>query len=135
MKNIKFNCWDKKRKKYSETCNMSEYYFITFDGRIVSYAIGFPDKLKTYEEKDYEMLLYTGLKDKNGREIFEGDIIKSENHIPKTYIVEFIEGGFCGTHPNIKDFPIDINHFYDSTGCMIEVIGNKFENPELMEEV
>ena len=79
------------------------------------------------------LMQYTGLKDKNGVEIYEGDIVRAHSHKPTNFKIEFIEGGFCATRNGVK-YPIDINHFYPSIGCTIEVIGNIYENPELLEK-
>ena len=73
----------------------------------------------------------TGLCDKNGKEIYEGDIVNCADTNPTILEVKFIEGGFCCTSSNI--LPFDINSFYPSIGCRIEVIGNIYENPELLE--
>ena len=75
---------------------------------------------------------FTGLHDKNGKELYEGDVIRSKNHHPEKMEIRFIEGGFCAWWGS-DDYPIDINHFYDSKGCCFEVIGNIHENPELLE--
>ena len=82
----------------------------------------------------FELMQYTGLKDKNDVEIYEGDIVKAHTYKRTNFKIEFIEGGFCATQNGIE-YPIDINHFYPSIGCTIEVIGNIYENPELLEQI
>lgn len=69
---------------------------------------------------------YTGLKDKNGVEIYEGDIIQTK---------DFYECGelvFKGEMEVVKDLNYYINGcvFIDTSG---EVVGNVYENPELLE--
>ena len=75
---------------------------------------------------------FIGLHDKNGKEVFEDDIIKSKSHSPEEYVIKFIEGGFCATIN--EEWYLDINHFYDSTGCCMEVIGNVYQNSDLLKE-
>lgn len=67
---------------------------------------------------------YTGLKDKNGKKIFEGDIVKSKYGVFKSKI-EWNDS-FCGFFPFCNN---DTGIFADE--C--EVIGNIYENKELLE--
>lgn len=75
------------------------------------------------------IMQYTGLKDKNEKEIYEGDIF----HIGSKkilYVVEWIDCGLKGRQIKNKSW-IGLDYWKDD----IEVIGNIYENPELMEEV
>lgn len=109
---IKFRAWDKEFKKFSEN------------------ALKHPIEDINYLT-DYEWSQYTGLKDKKGKEIYEGDIVRADNCNPEYEQVEFIEGGFYLTNPLI-DYPMDINSFYPSVGCLLTVVGNIFENRYLL---
>ena len=82
---------------------------------------------------------YTGLKDKNGKEIYEGDIYKSNGYY---YEIIFHEGAFCVSKIGVFD-PVPVNWKGQSSegsdDCIIEqwssefeIIGNIYENPELL---
>lgn len=81
---------------------------------------------------------YTGLKDKNGKEIYEGDILLAEygshNEMLSYFVVQMIDG--CWGAVIYYDFPIENDCFYWRYANEFndhEVIGNIYENPELLE--
>lgn len=85
---------------------------------------------------DGVLLQYTGLKDKNGKEIYEGDILK---HIPTfeaNYFVKNLTGGFylCPNNKDYGEYFASLFAGYDHKNqCnSIEIIGNIYENPELL---
>ncbi len=74
---------------------------------------------------------FTGLRDKNGKEIFEGDICRGEyGGIVYENEVVFVEGGFSIRHSNDKHGYCALLNEHESK----EVVGNIHDNPELVKE-
>ncbi len=124
MREIKFRAWLKKEKKIVEVVS------VDYKQRKISYEVEqgliFLDKgLEFRNFEEIELIEYTGLKDKNNREIYERDIVEwldiSKN---KQYSTVVYENGVF----SINNFSFE---FYKDTE--LKVVGNKFENPELLE--
>ena len=115
MRTIKFRAWDAESKKMFSAQDLSQ-------ARIYWDWLGL---------KDVKLMQYTGLKDKNGKEIYEGDIIMSiygtghvVYHERKALFGHEVKGSygefvFIEIYRNIQE---------------TEVIGNIYENPELQEQ-
>ena len=121
---IKFRIWDKRNEEWNNGIAMSSH-----NGQLI-----------TNHNEDFELMQYTGLKDKNGKEIYEGDIIQrvlkisgkidiqAEVYFDKKHAGFMVKGK--GTEGYNKQLGI-INEMF-SDGPIFEVIGNIYENPDLM---
>lgn len=76
---------------------------------------------------------YTGLKDKNEKKIFEGDIIRYQRGIDKFELMVVVWNE--STASLVLAYSKDMNYYETlmNTKCYCEVIGNIYYNPELME--
>lgn len=138
VREIKFRAWDIKDKImwYPTLISIGSLYrnelyshpskkFDHEKGNLISYG----------ENGDHELMQYTGLKDKNGKEIYEGDILYREtrgwfdtNKIYKEkVIVKYKSDGFYGKGTSLRFFLTSKTPFY--------VIGNIYENPELLKDI
>jgi uncharacterized phage protein (TIGR01671 family) len=126
MREFKFRVWDKYSHGLIQPMNMS-------------YADGYfnPDN-------NFEIEQFTGLKDKNGKEIYEGDIIEDKDYTePTRYVVRFgitniLDGDgcyinqVCGFYLECFDKNMAGPHHMDLKKGTI-IIGNIHHNPELIE--
>lgn len=87
------------------------------------------------DPNDCKIMQYTGLKDKNGKEIYEGDVIKGVlvnygDYLETCGAVEYCEGFAAFSLKNDAGQTLFHNHLVSK----FEVIGNIYENPELLNQ-
>ncbi len=131
MREIKFRAWDKEENKWYRPVfeaykgNLHEL-LMTFSGDLTAHTMTGLNHESLYPNK-YEIMQYTGLKDKNGKEIYEGDVLST----PKgNQVVQWWQGGFSLRGKNIMDTRMYTNAFSEMPRC--EVIGNIYSNKELL---
>lgn len=123
---IKFRAWYEKDKQMIDWFSLTQNAWNTFRGE---QPLSLIYEILVARKDDFNVMQYTGLKDKNGTEIFEGDITKDKNvimwHKEKALFAEHFYSTFQGVC-NLSSYPIL------SQG--IEIIGNIHENPELLNQ-
>lgn len=121
MREIKFKIWDKKNKCFTKVFRPN---------------IDLTENINDWDI--YIILQYTGLKDKNGKEIYEGDILGG---IYEGQVIEWCDD--CKSFQLMSIFPDEkvcmscdgeINWYEIVNDENIEIIGNIYENPELLED-
>jgi uncharacterized phage protein (TIGR01671 family) len=77
----------------------------------------------------YELMQYTGLKDKNGVEIYEGDIVQPylQGYKGELCVIKYLDHGFTMCDLDTTESMDGVWYFE------VEIIGNIYENPELLE--
>ena len=116
---IKFRVWDKLTKKF----DINPHIVIGLNGYVSNLQNGAGGL------EDYELMQYTGLHDKNGKEIYEGDIVKCLPGVEFFREVVFSDGGYHLINGDNMAFPIEVVF---TSHPDTAVVGNIHENPELL---
>ncbi len=112
MREIKFRFWSPKSKLMKTVFYISSTFGVVYE-------------LSLEARKDAILMQYTNIKDKNGKEIYEGDLFKPDSLV----IPNCLEVKFDKSSASFEPFG---NSEYAYVSNLGEVIGNIYENPELL---
>lgn len=134
MRKVKYRVWDKRNNRMMMPKDFATIRpVIDFNGNL-----GIMDTYKHWHwhgivpEDEYELMLFTGSHDKNEKEIFELDVVLYDRNIHK----DIDTAKFKVIWAKDRYVLQEIKHKYYIEGViweMVEVIGNIYENPELLE--
>lgn len=137
MRKIKFRAWS---KEYNQMLNVEDINFRDNIIRTHHFENDRPLQLVDCTEK-FKLMQFTGLKDRNGKEIYEGDVVNSIWDFtdlfadePELGIVNFVVS-FDETKAHFLLCPIEDRDdvWKIAINDVVEVVGNIYENPELLE--
>ncbi|EAE1828898.1 hypothetical protein ARV02_02605 [Listeria monocytogenes] len=130
MRAIEFRAWDKEVKEMDYNPSVIEIW----QNKPIN------EQFRLESEEKLVWMQYTGLKDKNGKKIFEGDIVafsEDDFHVFNSQVEYFSEDGYPAFDIKVpSDYYFDSNVFSEVSMSglhEIEVIGNIHENPDLLE--
>lgn len=120
---IKFRAWDKSCNKMRGISGLQDCFSLRSDGVC---------------NEDYILLQYTGLKDKNGKEIYEGDIIsdlvESDGELIQSKCQVYFDEMTCQFMLDCsakQDLSFGTSLFQELEDFEYEIIGNIYDNPDL----
>lgn len=131
----KFQAWDNVKSKMYSVGEEDNIHFVWEGGQTVGYDLNEEQDSPDYKLEHLKYRQYTGLKDKNGVEVYKGDILKRDSYWKA--FVGHEDGAYrwipCDPVQRANFRPDRLNVLDAESLTYWEVIGNIYENPELLE--
>ena len=122
MRKIKFRAWDKENEKMMKVSSL----------HLENKEISVKENGTFHLFRMQDLMQYTGVKDKNGKEIYEGDILFFRDENTK-YVVVWQDAAFIIKSIEIRKYSEEMC-WIDDTEICCEIVGNIYENKNLLEE-
>lgn len=122
---IKFRVWDTELKE------MIEAGKVRISGTGIIDLDNGKDWTEDVDAERFIVMQYTGLKDKNGKEIYEGDILQLKQAKKSIFVVEYEEQSFIAYCKNKVNNNEDALHYVSDA---LQIVGNIYEHPHLLRE-
>ena len=125
---IKFRAWNNKHKEMYYSHSAKKEKITEYQKMEIFFKV-----LEEYKQEFENPDQYTGLKDRNGKEIYEGDLISivmRGGELSKPEIVQAEMGFNCGCCNNVYGWEMPDD--FSQKGERVLVVGNIYENPELV---
>ena len=100
------------------------------DGEIEEIEVWSEDDINFYSVDPSTGCQCTGIKDKNGNLIWENDIVSYCDCTKEDYVISWEQNKACFEY---QQYSCSMMNFDELSSCEVEVIGNVFDNPELLE--
>jgi len=127
MNDVKYRAWDYKEKRMVKVLAIDwEHQTISYEADINHEGMSGFERCYHQPLENFELLQFTGVKDKNGQEIYEGDILK--NSFGSLYEVKWVSSMTSFMCSPLK-VVYEVRHL---DNLDTEVVGNVFENTELL---
>ena len=123
----KFRAWLKEENKMIEPSDILSISFKLCE-MTPNYLYGF--EKEKYDFSDLKLMQTTGLCDKEGTEVFEGDILKSNKYITSVF---YERGAYCVKFRRTPNTTVTMDVVSFIEKYKTKIIGNIYENPELLE--
>jgi len=134
MREIKFRFWQKEEKRMYPVRNIEWTNTLNVVHQICLVQRCGLDENSMFIPSQIELMQYTGLKDKTGKEIYEGDIVKGKPYgwsVNMIGVATWMNDGWFVSDESERDLE---KRLHSDFVLGVEVIGNIYENQELLKE-